>query len=448
MKKPIYTFLSLLFVAIALTDCKKEEIVFPIEEPQFEVQEGKILIEIIAPTETSINTDILYIAGAFSGDKKLELTRAEYMDYKYGIYLDPADFKDGKTLADGYWFESKLQGKEVSAKDQLVTHNETSSPGERIDLSLSHWEMFYNNHNGYVVYVENKTTWKGLYLYGWAEGAPEIFGSWPGIPPTGEEEIDGVNYQYFDMQTSNTGTTYNLIFNGGSGQPQLADYTGYTIDHDIFFTITDDGWSEKGATVAKGHRIYALNHTGWLDMRLYVWGDGEFMGGWPGQKPLSSTIEVAGNTYSIYEFPAEANNKAVNLIFNSNDEKTNPESIKLTLNQDYYVQVVIDGGPKVIDPEGEIVKPDLPEGDMLIRANKPDSWENLFIQSNNYTNDWPGSLMNDDGDGWYSFSLPRGVTFVFVEAAFGNQTEYIAGIKDDTCFKIYDNGKSEIVNCK
>lgn len=441
-------WMPLLLMLLLLQGCKKEEIVFPIEEPQFEVRDGYILIEVIAPNETSVNKDTLYIAGAFSGDERLQLTPAPYMDYKYGIYLDPKEFKDGKTLADGYYFGTLLQGKEVSGKDQPITHDNSAAAGERIDLTLQHWEMFYNDHNGYTLYVENNTSWKELYLYAWAEGEAEIFGGWPGMPPTGTEEIDGVTYSYFDMQMDNTGKTYNLILNGGSGQPQLPDYSGFTIERDLYLTITDDGWKEVGKQ--PGYRVFALNHTGWIDLKLYVWGDREAMGGWPGKGPLKTTTTINDNEYLIFEFNPEDTGKQFHLLFNSgNDDKTDPEDVIITLNKDYYIQVRLNN-PQIIDPEGEIEKPtDLPEGDMIIRAKKPAGWDNLFIYAGGiYTNPWPGSLMEEDGDGWYSFALRKGISFTFASAAIGNKSETIKGVFTDTCYEITNEGSTTQVSCE
>ena len=453
MKKYKYIRLLGIFGLLGLLgvvqSCKRQEIVFPIEEHQFAEKAGYMLLEVTAPNETATDKDTLYVSGAFSGGKKMMLTPAEYMDYKYGIYLDPAAFVNGKTLSDGYQFSSKLSGLEMSSKTDTVFHYETAEVGGRLDISLAHWEMSYNDHNGHVMYVENKSTWKDLRLYAWQEGQPELLGPWPGMPATGTETIDGVEYSFFDLQTENTGKTYNFILNDNMTDNNQKDaVNNFEITRDIYLELTDEGCKEKG--VASGYKIYALNHTGWLDMYLYVYGDGDFMGGWPGSKPLRSTVEVAGNTYLVYEFPVTANGKKVNLMFNdgTDDGKTKPESIYLTLDKSYYVQVVVDGGPKIIDPEGEIIKPDLPEGDMVIRANKPDAWENLYIYSSGYTNDWPGSLMEDEGDGIYSFELPRGASFVFNSAPIGNQTATVKGIKEDACFQIENNGTYQKITCE
>ena len=449
MKTKLYILTAL--CAMVLAGCQKENIVFPIEIPQFEPQEGKILIEVIAPSETAIAKDKIYIQGAFSSNKPLELSRAEFMDYKYGIYLDPATFAVGKSLADGYWFSSALSGKEVIEKDTPIEHFETAEVGGRIDISLVHWEMFFNAHNGYVLYVDNKSTWKDLALYAWSSDGPEIFGGWPGMAPTGTEEIDGVEYTYFDLMSENTGKVYNFILNDNKKEEKQQDViSDFAITRDLYVELTDEGCKEKVSGV--GYRIYALNHTGWKNMYLYVWGDGTFLGGWPGSKPLPEKVEVAGHKYDVFEFPANAKGKNMNLMFNSgNDEKTTPESTNIKLDKDTYVQVVIEGGPKVIDPEGEIVVPDLPvgpdepKGDMTIHATKPAEWPNLYIYSSDNTNDWPGTLMVQEEDSeYYSFVLPAGAAFTFASAPIGNQSVEISEVVKDTWFILNNDGTYQV----
>ena len=442
--------------------CQRQEIVFPIEEHQFAEKAGYILIEVTAPNETATNKDTLFISGAFSDGKKIALMPAEYMDYKYGIYLDPNNFANGRTLADGYRFSSKLSGSEMASKTDTLIHYQTVSIGGRLDISLAHWEMFYSAHNGYVMYVENNSTWGDeLSLYAWQDGQPELFGPWPGIPATGTEIIDGVEYTYFDLQTENTGKTYNFILNDNGKGNQKDAVTGFEINRDIYLELTDNICKEKGAI--PGHKIYVINHTGWWPtMRLHAYDAVKkdpndernplvYTGDWPGISPSPITLEIGGYTYYVFELPASSNDQRVNLLFNNgDDEKTTPESRPFLMDKDYYIQLVVDGGPIEVDPDKpeEIIKPDLPEGDMVIRANKPDAWENLYIYSSGYTNDWPGSLMEDEGDGIYSFELPRGAAFVFNSAPIGNQTAKIKGIKDNACFQIENNGMYQKITCE
>ena len=102
----------MLLMAVMLWGCDKEEIVFDSELPQFETRAGYQLLEVIMP-QTTQTSDRIYIAGDFNGgaeaavgDPRWQLEKAANSDAKWGIYLNPADFAEVKTLADGYTFIS------------------------------------------------------------------------------------------------------------------------------------------------------------------------------------------------------------------------------------------------------------------------------------------------------------------------------------------------------
>ena len=75
-------------------------------------------------------------------------------------------------------------------------------------------------------------------IYAWGNDIPELFGSWPGILPTGSVEIKGVTYNYYDTGEANKGLTYNLIMNNNNGGSQF-DLAAVTLDRDYYFRITD-----------------------------------------------------------------------------------------------------------------------------------------------------------------------------------------------------------------
>ena len=130
MNKKIYSLmLGLLTLAGLLTGCKSDDdITFDHERQQFETRADRILLEFIAPFGTTANEEV-YIIGPFNGntltpdeegkyadpvlDDAFKLTKAEKSDVKWGIYLDPATFQGGKSLADGFRFYSKSQGNEA-----------------------------------------------------------------------------------------------------------------------------------------------------------------------------------------------------------------------------------------------------------------------------------------------------------------------------------------------
>ncbi|MGN1210775.1 MAG: starch-binding protein [Candidatus Cryptobacteroides sp.] len=327
--KKILKWLVLLPVLFAAA-CTQKEIVFDHEQQAFEIKEGKILLEVIVPSTTK-DSDEIYISGAFNGgdeaaqaDKTWYLEKSVSIDRKWGIYLDPATFKDGKTLSDGYRFVSVREGEERGARNEDVVRTESPAPGTSTNLYVCHWNLYFYvapdiEHDGPVIYIDDKTGWDAIALYAW--GDAEAFGGWPGILPTGTEVKNGQTWKYFDCGESNRGLTLNLIFNNNNGGTQLKDYA-ITLDQDEYFLIvTADGVEADTALPAhEGYiRIYADNQAGWEAVALYQWGDQNGLGGeWPGMQP-SGTAKIAGYTYTYFDYAvADVEGKTQNLIFNNN----------------------------------------------------------------------------------------------------------------------------------
>ena len=327
--KKIFNWL-LLPLMMLLGACAQEEIVFDHEQPAFETKEGMILLEVIVPSSTKAD-DVIYISGAFNGGDEAaadnvmwHLEKSTTVDKKWGIYLDPTTFESGKTLADGYRFISVREGEERTAKNEAVNRTEDFVPGTRANIYVSYWNMFFYvapeiEHDGPVLYVDNKTTWDALALYAW--GDAEAFGGWPGMQPTGEVVIDGTNWTYFDLGEANRGLNLNLIFNNNGGGSQLADYN-VTLDKDEYFLIITDEGVEVANSIPSHEgtiRVYVDNQAGWEAIALYQWGDvNDLGGGWPGVQP-AGTAKIAGVEYTYFEYAiADVDGLGQNLIFNNN----------------------------------------------------------------------------------------------------------------------------------
>ena len=179
-------------------------------------------------------------------------------------------------------------------------------------------------HDGFAVFVYDETGWDALTLYMWGD-VNNLNGDWPGMEVTGEQTINGVTYKYFDMGEGNTGLSENLIFSN-AGSSQLSDFA-YTIDHDVYLHVTTSGVSEidpstfqpgggGGDTpdpepVVEKVFIAVKNSVGYAAPHLYVYGDSEACGGWPGAAPVKTT----DNGWCLFELPANGN---YNLILNDN----------------------------------------------------------------------------------------------------------------------------------
>ena len=153
MNKKLYSLALTLLALTGLTSsCSdKEDIIFDHERQQFETQADKILLEYIAPFGTTANED-LYIVGAFNGgdqedavyeQEAYKLMKAPNNDMKWGIYLDPNTFVNGKTLADGFRFYSSTQGMEVDLNGELANHTDNPGIGTFTNIWGQRWEAYY-----------------------------------------------------------------------------------------------------------------------------------------------------------------------------------------------------------------------------------------------------------------------------------------------------------------
>ena len=362
--KKIFNWLIALPALFLLGACAPEDIVFDHEKPAFDTKDGQILLEVIVPSSTKAD-DVIYIAGAFNGGDEVaaentmwHLEKSTTIDKKWGIYLDPTTFVEGKTLADGYHFVSVREGEEVSAKETPVLRTENYAPGTRTNIYVRYWDMYFYvapeiEHDGHVIYIENKTGWENFRLYAWGDGLPELFGGWPGAVATGTEVIDGVTYLYFDTGASNEGLTYNLIFNnkveGASDTPTQYDVEAIVLDKDYFYVANADSWDKANSLPSHDgtYRVYVHDGAAWGAFALYAWGDAEHFGGWPGMQS-TGTATIGGIEYTYMEFEqAAANGLNLNLIINNNNGGTQTPDINITFGDqvDFFYSVTGTGNP-------------------------------------------------------------------------------------------------------
>lgn len=357
--------LMLLMLLPLIAACSKDEIVFDVELPRFELREGYQLLEVIVPQGT-MPTDKIYIVGPFNGgaeaavgDPRWQLEKAADTDAKWGVYLNPADFVDGKTLADGYTFVSVEQGEERSLDNKPVTHTEAPAVGDRINVIVYRWADYFNtpadpgevDHDGYAIYVVDNSGYEDLALYAW--GDAEVFGGWPGIKPTGEVTIDGINYKYFDTGALNEGMNINLIFNNNGGGKQLPDYP-VTLNQDYYLELTDQGvtpFDPSSVVTHDGYAVFVANLSGWEELYLYMWGDvNDLNGAWPGMTPTGEQ-KINGVTYTYFDLGAANCDKGLteHLILNNGNGKQIDDVVVFPLDRDVYVELTASGA-KEIDP--------------------------------------------------------------------------------------------------
>lgn len=362
--KYISRIAMLLMPLLALmSSCSNDEnIVFDHEKDAFELKADKILLEVIQPSTTTTDEDV-YIVGAFNGlddasvigNDQWKLTPSTTIAEKRGIYLDPTTFVAGKSLADGYHFVSSTQRNEVSALGKEVNRTESYNVGTRTNIYISNWAAYFDSapeeveHDGFVVYVDNQTSWgDALTMYMWGD-VNDLNGGWPGMLPTGTEVKDGVTYTYFDMGEDNSGLTENLIFNNNGGGSQLADFN-FAITRDIYLRITDSGIEEiTNEPKHDGYAVFVDNQTSWGDdITLYMWGSvNDLNGAWPGMQPTGTQV-INGTTYTYFDMGADNNGLEEHLIF-SNNGASQFDGPAYTIDHNLYLRIT-DSGATEISP--------------------------------------------------------------------------------------------------
>ena len=418
MKKHNIFSLILLMLLPLMGGCSKDEIIFDSELPRFELRPGYELLEVIVPQGT-LATDKIYIVGEFNGGMDAvgnplwQLEKAPDTDVKWGIYLDPKTFANGKTLADGYTFYSAEQGEERSLDNQPVVHRENPGPGNRANVIAYRWADYFNkpanpdeiDHDGYVLYVVDNSGYEELALYAW--GDAEIFGGWPGVQPTGKVEKDGIVYRYFDTGAANEGMNVNLIFNNNGNGKQLPDYN-VTLNQDFYLELTPDGANEfdpSNVVTHDGYTIYVADQSGWDELYLYMWGDvNDLNGAWPGM-PVTGTQVINGVTYKYFDLGAANCDAGLteHVILNNGNGKQIDDVVVFGLDRDVYIELksnkATEIDPATYQPGGEDPTPDpvpdpVPEQDYNIYIQNLTGWADFYIYAwgdEEYFGGWPGA---------------------------------------------------------
>ena len=444
MKKISY-ILSLALAGAFFSGCSEEEIVFDHEQPAFEIKESSILLEVIAPKETTADAE-LYIAGAFNGGEEAavgnmqwQLEKSTKVDGKWGIYLDPKTFVSGKSLADGYWFVSSDGGAERSALGEVVSRTDNFEVGTRNNIYVTHWKSYFDKapeatvHDGYTVYLEDNSGWDATALY--CYGTEEACGGWPGKLPDGTENINGKTYKYFDLGADRAGMELTFIFNNNDGGAQVENFDCLkknVINKNIFFSITAE--SAEAADVAETRYFYVLNNQGWDGVSLYTWGnDNEFFGGWPGTGTTGKTVTIKEKTYQQIPIPDAAVGQLVNAIFNNNGagEQASDLNIEAIENHDYYILIedkkAYEVNPQNPSADGEETPdptPSEPGYSIFVQDNS--GWDALYLYAYGDAEifgGWPGKASTDvtiGGKTFKKFEIAKDYTGKVVNLIFNN----------------------------
>ena len=128
--------------------------------------------------------------------------------------------------------------------------------------------------------------------------------------------------------------------------------------------------------------VYVQDASGWENLYLYMWGDKELCGGWPGAA-VTETEKIGTVTYKKIVVE-DAEGRAENLIFNNNDG-TQTESFAVTLSGELFVSLGTDAAITAIDPRNPDIK---------ILVNNKTDWDAIALYAYGDAEafgGWPGA---------------------------------------------------------
>ena len=485
MKKIIYLLLSVLPLVAIFTSCEnRESIVFDYEKPQFDTKEDAILIEIIVP-QTTMPAEDIYIVGDFNGGNvaagqlQWKLEKSPDTDYRWGIYLYPSTFINGKTLADGYHFTSLTQGDERTVDNQAFVHYATGKLGERVNETVVRWENYFKSLGDWPVVPANKIMLKlnvpdytpensKIVLYGFInnwDGSHEKWKATMLSPAQYYLFIDPFDFaggtdlgQQFKFALVQSGKEWWYHQDNLDGSDE--DGPGHTIEQAILLKqeyelnliawarkedIKEEDGEENGITI----RWRQTDGVNWSEMAIYVW-DGtptfEQCGEWPG-------VTVTADENGWYKFTFPEGETPGNIIFNnkSGAQLDGPSG----LSSNACCEIISDGGALSY----QYVDCEVSNG-ITIKWRMADEvgWNAMaiYVWDGSPTFEqcgaWPGKKVTPDKNGWYSFTFPEGETpgnviFNNTNGGDDNQIDGPSGLTSDACFEITSTTTYTAIDC-
>ena len=211
-----------------------------------------------------------------------------------------------------------------TGKDAFTGNTGRMAAGESFTLPAQGYAVYVKDGEGgdlpivtipdtYNIYIKDETGWNDLYLYAYVDGAPSIFGEWPGVKVTETEVVNGVSYKVI-RNVSATDIEQTFIANDNNGNQ--VDIAGlYTITENVYLTV---GGTQPEEPTPSAYNIYIKDETGWNDLYLYAYVEDtpSIFGEWPGIKVTDIEV-IDGITYKVIK-NITATEVPQNLIVNNN----------------------------------------------------------------------------------------------------------------------------------
>lgn len=257
------------------------------------------------------------------------------------------------------------------------------------------------------VYFKNTDKWKNVKVYAFNDGG-EVKG-WPGVNTF--DEGDGL-YSYTLPKGFEDA---KVIFNNGEGK-QTADLKT-EIGHSMMYDKETDSLKSMS-------KVYFKNKEGWEKVKVYCFNDSGEKSKWPGE----SMVDEGDGLYS-YTLPEGF--ETTNVIFNNNNKGKQTKTIKIEDGETSIFVPSCKGADNKRDGEWrEFTQKDIPESgkedpNKPVNPDEPEKneetskvyfkniegWGDPYVhywKTGGESTKWPGIKMQNEGNGIYSYTLPKG----------------------------------------
>ena len=119
-------YLFILILALLAIGCSKEN---------SDALADSFTLEVTIPEGTAASDEVSIAGPCFAENLILSPKYARVRT----IEINPGDFVSGKSLEDGFWFESAELGRELDADGSPVTHTMKGAAGYTYQVSVARW---------------------------------------------------------------------------------------------------------------------------------------------------------------------------------------------------------------------------------------------------------------------------------------------------------------------
>ncbi|WP_297424898.1 starch-binding protein [Clostridium sp.] len=369
---------------------------------------------------------------------KLEITgftngQVIFNDWFYGSHQTSAF-----SIAPSDSVEKKLYDTDGTWKDTTATFdNGTTLPDDGVTNGTA------------KVYFQKPSTadWNyddvNIYFYG--KGGP----SWPGVPMT---KVEGsTNLYTYTLPAGLEGSNVIFNVNGGSAQVPGHNESGFTAPANSSMIYADGVWKEY--VEAGTSRIYFRKPSDWGEPKVYAYpidGDTESkvsvdLNTWPGV-----AMEKVSGTDTLYSYTFSSDSQNMNIIFtDGTNQYPSSGGYQLLVGE----SKIYDNGALrdfTTDDLEEPATTESSQGVTKVYFKNTFGWDKVKVYAYNdgtsdKVKDWPGESAVDEGNGLYSYTLPKGfesATVIFNNDGNGKQTDNLQTTVGSTMEFVSDGTES------